>query len=61
MSSLPAPILRNSPKTFTLGYILDSYDQLITRHHQKGLNLFTMGPKSIRNDELNCRQTRRNN
>ena len=26
LPSLPAPILRNSPKTYTLGYILDSYD-----------------------------------
>jgi cytochrome P450 len=43
-------ILLNVFKYFDFSF---SYDQLVTAHHQKGLNLFTMGPQSIRNDELN--------
>ena len=41
MSSLPAPILRNSPKTFTLGYILDSYDP---DSYEKATTLFRKPP-----------------
>lgn len=41
MSSLPPPILKNSPKTFILGYILDSYDP---DSYEKATTLFRKPP-----------------